>query len=81
MLHDKHKCAIIDADKIAHEALKPGNEPYQNIVAYFEREHKNEKILNDDKTINREALGKKQFFAYIFGKVNWCLVIPVSRLQ
>lgn len=47
---------VIDADKIAHQLMKVGNENYDAIVSYF-----GDKILNPDKSINRIKLGNIVF--------------------
>ena len=43
---------IIDADKLAHQALTPDGSAYHAVVAEF-----GPAILNADKTVNRKALG------------------------
>ena len=47
---------IIDADKVGHEALKPGTEVWREVVAAFGRQ-----ILTPDGNINREKLGQIVF--------------------
>ena len=47
---------IIDADKLAHQAMAPGGPAYQEVVEAFGKE-----ILNPDGTINRKALGRIVF--------------------
>jgi dephospho-CoA kinase len=47
---------IIDADKLAREVVAPGEEAYHSIVAEF-----GAGVLNPDRTINRQALGKIVF--------------------
>ncbi len=47
---------IIDADRLAREVVAPGEPAYSAIVATF-----GEAILNPDRTINREALGRIVF--------------------
>lgn len=47
---------ICQADHVAWKLQEPGQACYEEIVAYF-----GEEILNDDKTINRSALGKIVF--------------------
>ena len=47
---------IIDADKLAHQAMAPGGPAYQEVVEAFGKE-----ILNPDGTINRKALGQIVF--------------------
>lgn len=48
--------AIIDADKVGHEALKPGTEVWREVVTAFGRQ-----ILTPDGDINREKLGEIVF--------------------
>jgi dephospho-CoA kinase len=47
---------IIDADQLAREAVSPGEPAYLAIVAEF-----GEGILNSDRTLDRQALGKIVF--------------------
>lgn len=47
---------VLDSDKYAHTVLEPNQKGYLQIVDYF-----GEEILNDDKTINRRALGQIVF--------------------
>jgi dephospho-CoA kinase len=47
---------IVDADQLAREAVWPGEPAYLSIVAEF-----GEGIVNPDRTINRQALGKIVF--------------------
>jgi len=46
----------IDADKVGHEAFKPGTETWREVVAAFGKE-----ILNPDGEIDRQKLGKIVF--------------------
>ncbi|XP_061087388.1 bifunctional coenzyme A synthase [Conger conger] len=46
----------IDGDQMGHETYRPGATAYQRVVEEFGND-----ILNEDKTINRGALGKKVF--------------------
>ncbi len=46
-------CYIHHADKIAHDLMEPEKPAWKKIVAHF-----GEKILEEDKTINRSRLGK-----------------------
>ncbi len=46
-------CYIHHADKIAHDLMEPEKVAWKKIVAHF-----GNKILNDDKTVNRSLLGK-----------------------
>lgn len=47
---------VIEADRIAHEVIKPGSEAYEDVVAHFGGE-----IVREDGTINRKKLGKIVF--------------------
>ncbi len=55
-LREKHDAVIIEADKVGHLVMEPGQECYEQIRAFF-----GEKILNQDKTIDRGTLGKIVF--------------------
>ncbi|KAK2820465.1 hypothetical protein Q5P01_023424 [Channa striata] len=46
----------IDCDKLGHEVYQPGTAAYRRVVEEFGSD-----ILNEDKTINRRALGTKVF--------------------
>lgn len=52
ILKDKYHIPIVDSDEITHKVQEPGGSAYAPIVKYF-----GESILNEDKTINRKALG------------------------
>ena len=49
---------VINADKLGHEAYRPGEQCYEKLIAEFGAE-----ILKDDRerTIDRKALGDKVF--------------------
>lgn len=47
---------VVDADLIAREVVEPGKDAYQDIVATFGKE-----ILQNDKTLDRKALGNIVF--------------------
>ncbi len=47
---------IIDADKVAHQIVEPGNPAWRDVIKHF-----GDKILNQDSTINREMLGDMVF--------------------
>jgi dephospho-CoA kinase len=47
---------VIQADSIAHELMRPGQQVYEKVVAHFGRE-----ILNPDGTINRPRLASAAF--------------------
>lgn len=51
MLTDYH-IPVVDADKISHDVVCPGEKAYQQIVETF-----GEEILLEDKTIDRKKLG------------------------
>ena len=48
----KKGCPVINADKVGHLVLKPGQPAYNQILEIF-----GERILTDKKEINRKALG------------------------
>ena len=47
---------VIDADKVGHEAYRPGNPPYDAVIATFGRD-----VVAEDGSIDRRALGAKVF--------------------
>ena len=55
-LEEKYNAVICQADQVAWKLQEPGENSYIGIVNYF-----GEEILNDDKTINRSALGQIVF--------------------
>ena len=55
-LEEKHHAVVCQADYVAWELQKPGQKCYSEIVEHF-----GTSILNDDKTINRKALGQIVF--------------------
>ncbi|NNJ32492.1 dephospho-CoA kinase [Lacrimispora defluvii] len=56
ILKTKYNAEVMEADKVAHELMEPGEEGYLRIKETF-----GEAILNSDGTINRTALGKEIF--------------------
>ncbi len=56
LLRTKYNAEVMEADKVAHELMEPGEEGYLRIKEIF-----GEAILNSDGTINRTALGKVIF--------------------
>lgn len=56
ILENDHHAKIIQSDHVAHELMAPGAKSYDAIVQAF-----GNKILNDDQTINRPALGEIVF--------------------
>ena len=56
IFREKYGIPIIDSDAITHQLQTPDGAAYRPIVAFF-----GEGILNDDKTINRKALGNIVF--------------------
>lgn len=47
---------VLDSDKIVHEGYNVGEEIYNNVLNYY-----GDAIINNDKTINRQKLGKIVF--------------------
>lgn len=56
ILRTKYNAEVIEADKVAHELMLPGEDGYLRVKETF-----GETILNPDGTINRTALGKVIF--------------------
>lgn len=56
LLMNEYGFTVIDADKVAHMLMLPGNESYKKIVEYF-----GSNILLPDGTINRKELGEIVF--------------------
>ena len=56
ILENDHHAKIIQSDHVAHELMAPGAKSYDAIVQAF-----GNKILNEDQTINRSALGEIVF--------------------
>ena len=64
--------AVIDADKVGHEAYRPNTETWQELVKTF-----GNRILAADNTIDREKLG-----AIVFGNSeDWQDSTPLSTLK
>lgn len=55
-MDEKYQATICQADHVAWEIQKPGQDCYQKIVDEF-----GTSVLNEDKTINRKALGQIVF--------------------
>ncbi|CAG0914400.1 unnamed protein product [Notodromas monacha] len=53
---EKLGAAVIDCDKLGHEAYKPGSSCYQKVIEAF-----GEDIVTADEMIDRRALGRKVF--------------------
>jgi len=49
-------CHVVEADQLGHAVLLPDGEAYGPVVALF-----GEEILNEDRTINRQRLGRMVF--------------------
>jgi len=47
---------VLDADEIAHQVMRPGEKPWEEIVVAF-----GEDVLDNDRTINRRSLAKIVF--------------------
>lgn len=56
LLREKYQAYIVEADKVAHELMEPGQEAYEKIKEAFP-----ETIFNADGKINRTALGNLVF--------------------
>ena len=56
ILKTKYNAQVIEADKVAHELMMPGEDGYLQVKETF-----GETILHSDGTINRAALGKVIF--------------------
>lgn len=56
LLREKYQAYIVEADKVAHELMEPGQEAYEKIKEAFP-----ETIFNADGRINRTALGNLVF--------------------
>lgn len=52
LMFDEQQIPVVDADKIAHNVVQPGEQAYQQIVETF-----GNNIVKSDQTIDREALG------------------------
>ena len=52
IMKEEFGCYTLEADKLAHRLMEPGEEAYDKIVEYF-----GEDILLEDKTIDRVKLG------------------------
>lgn len=50
---------IVDADVIAREVVEPGKKAYQQVIEAFQPEVPD--LVNDDKSLNRPALGRAVF--------------------
>jgi len=56
LLKNEYDGFVIEADKVGHILMEPGNPAYTQIVDYFGKD-----ILNPDNTINRKKLGNIVF--------------------
>lgn len=52
----ENNAEVIDCDKLAHKNMEPNGLAYREIIEFFGK-----KILNEDNTINRKALGSVVF--------------------
>ena len=59
LLREKYQAYIVEADKVAHELMEPGQEAYEKIGKWTEWWF--ETIFNADGRINRTALGNLVF--------------------
>ncbi|XP_062540291.1 bifunctional coenzyme A synthase [Armigeres subalbatus] len=71
---------VIDCDKIAHELYQPGEDCYQTVINNFGLN-----ILNDDKSINRKALGEIVFSnpdkLDLLNTILWDAILERARLR
>lgn len=58
-LAEKHHLTVVDADVIAREVVSPGKPAYTKILSEFGPEIPD--LVKDDKSLNREALGRHVF--------------------
>ncbi len=56
LLRDKYQAYIVEADRVAHDLMEPGQAAYEKIKAVFP-----ETVFHADGTINRAALGQIVF--------------------
>jgi len=56
LMFDEFNIPVIDADKLSREAVWPGEDAYNEIIAAF-----GEEILREDLTLDREKLGRIVF--------------------
>lgn len=56
LLRDKYQAYIVEADRIAHDLMKPRQAAYEKIKAVFP-----ETVFHADGTVNRVALGQMVF--------------------
>lgn len=56
LLRDKYQAYIVEADRVAHDLMEPGQAAYEKIKAVF-----SETVFHADGTINRAALGQMVF--------------------
>lgn len=57
MLHERHHLPIIDADVLARDVIAPGTSGFAEVVAHFGPD----RVLNEDGTLNRSAIGEIVF--------------------
>lgn len=58
-LSKEHKLTIVDADLIAREVVEPGTAGYNKVISAFLEAVPD--LVNEDKTLNRAALGRAVF--------------------
>ncbi len=56
LLRDKYQAYIVEADRVAHDLMEPGQAAYEKIKAVFP-----ETVFHADETVNRVALGQMVF--------------------
>ncbi|KAM9560622.1 bifunctional coenzyme A synthase isoform 3-T3 [Salvelinus alpinus] len=58
----------IDSDQLGHETYQPGEVAYNRVLEEFGSD-----LINEDKTINRRALGRKVFGNKVVNRISACL--------
>ncbi|HEY6769954.1 MAG TPA: dephospho-CoA kinase [Candidatus Sulfotelmatobacter sp.] len=66
---------LIQADRIAHQLMQPGQDVYAQVVAHFGGE-----ILNPDQTINRSKLAEAAFAVPAASSYNTSRIEELNRL-
>ena len=67
-----HNCYIHSADQAAHDLMKPGRPAWKPIVTHFGK-----RILNPDRTVNRQLLGKIVFSSKTERQFLNCVLHPL----
>ena len=77
MMFKQCGAVVIDADELAHDVVKPGKPAWREIVELFGKT-----VLNQDRSLNRQALGSIVFRNPIKRRQLECIIHPrVAREQ